>query len=413
MKFAKGMVCATAALWMALSPAMVTAQSFAPVITVNGGGITGWELEQRVRMMTLLGQRGDLRTQAENDLIEDRLRSFAAARLGIKVNDAAVDDGMAEFASRANLTREQFLAELSKGGVDAGTFRAFVRAGLEWRAVMQQKFGGTVQISDIQINRALRPEAQRSAAVRVLMSEIIIPMQPGREDQAMAAATRASQTKGEGAFGALARQVSASASRDQGGRLDWLPISRLPSPLRAQVLALKPGQATQPISLPNAVAVFMLRALDEGAKGAEGPQTIDYARLILGPSGSPETDSFAASARANSDSCDDLFTVAKGLPADRLIRTTTPQSQLPGDIAVALATLDPDETAQLTRGANQELVMLCARTPVAPPATQGDDAPTEDALRNGAQNRLRQQQLEGLSQGYLDDLRAEAVITRR
>lgn len=382
---------------------------FAPVIVVNDLGISGYEIGQRMRFMQLLRQGGDLRAAAEKALIEDRLRMWQARQDGIALKPEAVQQGMAEFAARANMTVEQFVSELAKAGVDAPTYRDFVTAGMVWREEVRARFAPRVQITEADIDRALALEASRGAGTRVLISEIIIPAPPGEEEAAMAKAQRASGAQGEGNFGALARELSASASAAQGGRLDWMALENLPPALRSVVLGLKPGQATAPLTLDGAMAVFMLRAIDDGGPVAQSAQTLGYAALTLGAPGSEEAAALAAKAAANAKRCDDLYTVAKGLPESRLERVDgAAQSALPQDIAVALAPLDVGESAQIRRGGNDVLVMLCAREKLLD-ETKGETAPSRTDMRE----RLLNQRLEAYSESFLADLMAAAVIVRK
>lgn len=396
----------------ALAPAPAPAQSanpFAPVILVNDLGITGYEIDQRMKFMTLLRQPGDLRKEAEKGLIEDRLRIGEAKRMGITLNKEGLAQGMAEFASRANLSTEQFLAELAKGGVEAQTFRDFVEAGMLWREVVKQKYAQKVRVSDADIDRALLLETQaRGQGTRVLISEIIVPAPPGREAEAMAAAKRASAASGDGSFGALAREISAAPSAERGGRLDWMDLDNLPPQLRPVILGLKPGQASAPLAIPNAVAVFMLRGIDDKGNVKNTPQQLDYARFIAGPAGAPETSALIATLKAGADRCDDLYGLAKGLPAERLLRESGAQGALPADLSLALGAMDIGESTVLQRGGNAELVMLCARSAL--PA-EGTEAAKPD--RNQVAQNLTNQALNAYADADLADLMAQAVITRK
>lgn len=234
---------------------------FAPQITVNGLGITGYEINQRMRLMQLLRAPGELRAGAEKALIEDRLRLDVARQMGIEVSPEEVNAGMAEFASRANLSPEEFLAAIGKGGVDPESFRDFVRAGVAWRTVVREKYRGRINVTEADIDRALLVESSRGEGTRVLLSEMIIPAPPGGEAKAMATAREASALRSPAEFAEMAARVSSAPTKDRGGRLDWMPLDRLPPDLRATLLRLKPDTATPPIRTPNAVAVFMLRGI--------------------------------------------------------------------------------------------------------------------------------------------------------
>ena len=380
--------------------------SFAPVVTVNGLGITDYEINQRMRFMQLLNAAGTTRQEAEEALIQDRLRVSSSHQIGLKLDEAALQRGMSEFAGRANLSTEQFVAELQKNGVDPAIFKEFVRAGMLWREQIRARFASKVNINDAAVDRAMMPESQTGKGVKVLISEAIIPAPPGNERNAMGQARQLSAAKGEAAFAALARKYSASESRARGGRLSWMPITNLPPQLRGAILALKPGTATGPITLKGAVAVFMLRAIGDGdAPG--GPQTLSYMTLNLGATGSEQAAKLSAKIAADARRCNELYTIAKGLPASALVaHEGEAQAQVPTDIGLSLAQLDVGETRVLSRGGSDTLVMLCDRQSV---PGKDEVAPTRDQVRAQLENNA----LAAYADGYLADLEADAVIVRK
>ncbi len=391
------------ALGLTLAPVPAAAQNlFGPAITVNDSVITGYELQQRQRMLTVLRAPGDVRTVAREQLIDDRLRAQAASDMGITVSEQDLLDGMAEFATRASMSREQFVAALASEGVAEETFRDFVKAGISWRFVIRQRFGSRATVSEDEIDRALSSQGTGSS-VRVLLSEIIMPMPPQEEAAVRARAARISELRSTGAFSSEARRYSATSSRDNGGRLPWQDLNDLPPQLRPLVLGLAPGQVTQPIPLDGAIALFQLRDIEETAYKAPKPSTLEYAAYYMPGGRSADTLAKARGIAARVDRCDDLYGVAKGQPAEVLERGTLPIDQIPTDIALELTKLDQGEVSTaLTRSGGQTLVflMLCGRT--------GEI--NEDIDREEVTVGLRNQRLATLAEGYLAQLRADARI---
>lgn len=391
------------ALGLALAPVPVAAQNlFGPAITVNDSVITGYEIQQRQRMLTVLRAPGDPRKLAREQLIDDRLRSQAAHDMGIVVSEQDVLDGMGEFAERAKMDREQFVAALAADGVDAETFRDFVKAGIQWRFVIRQRFGARATVSEDEIDRALSSQGSGSS-VRVLLSEIIMPMPPQEEAAVRARADRISELRSTGAFSAEARRYSATATRDKGGRLPWQDLNDLPPQLRPLVLGLAPGQVTDPIPLDGAIALFQLRDIEETAYKAPKSSTLEYAAYYMAGGRSAETLAKARDLAGQVDRCDDLYGIAKGQPAEVLERGALPIDQIPTDIALELSKLDPGEVSTaLTRSGGQTLVflMLCGRS--------GEIS--EDVDRQQVTVGLRNQRLGSLAEGYLAQLRADARI---
>ena len=365
--------------------------SFSPRLYVNDKVISNYEVSQRILFLQLLRAPGDPEEEAITALIEDRLRNAEAKRLDLTLTAEAVLAGMTEFASRANLTAEQFIEALGQAGVSPETFRDFVSAGLIWRDVVRAKFAGKVTISEAEIDRAIARSKQATTA-RMLLSEVVIPGENGLAIVEKLKRENATLT----AFSAAATRYSKAPSAENGGALDWLPLANLPSEVRAAVMALEKGKISDPVRVPGGIAVFFLRDIAQDPTEDLAPISVKYAQyLVANDAGA------AADLRAQVDVCDDLYAVARGQPADRLSVDTVPLAQVPADIGAELALLDPGESSTaLMRGPWRVFLMLCSRTPVQELAPQRDDIRTQ----------LINQRLGGYAERYLSELRAEAII---
>jgi peptidyl-prolyl cis-trans isomerase SurA len=387
---------AALALALALTAPGLAQDLFTPRLYVNDRVITNYEVEQRALFLRVLRAPGNPEEEALKALTEDRLRQTEAERLGLKVSEADLNTGLTEFASRANLTVEQFVTELGKAGIAPETFRDFVAAGLLWRQAVRARFLGQVPISENDIDRALEASA-RPRALQVLASELVIPAPEGQEDAAMAQAQELSDTlSGEGAFASAARRFSAAPTAGSGGRLDWLPLANLPAAIGQKILALDAGEVSDPIAVPGAVVLFLLRDVAMDTKAEPISVSVEWAEFLV-----PDDAAEIARIRAASDECNDLYGQANGLPEDRLTITKAGLETVPGDVALELARLDPGETSvNLTRGGFRRMLMLCGREQVLEPA------PTRDQIREQVIN----QKLEGMAEGYLEELRSAAII---
>ncbi len=388
-------------LLMAAFSAQAQQGLFAPQVIVNDKAITRFEVGQRALFLKLLRAPGDVEAEAVTRLVEDRLRLEAGARLGLSVSEEALLAGMEEFAGRAQLSVEEFLKAIAQGGVEPETFRDFVRAGLIWRDVVRTRFGDRVAITEADIDRALALTSQRGA-VRLLLSELILPATPDVAAESEALALRLSASlRGEADFAAAARQYSVAPTRDQGGRIDWVPLANLPPQIGPVLLALEPGQVSPPFPVPNAIALFLLRAVEQVEDLPASAVSVDYAQFLIAGGRSAEALAEAAAVRARVDQCNDLYAVARGLPPEQLQRDVLSMDQVPGDIALELAKLDEGESSvALVRGNALVFLMLCKRELVA------EAPPSRDSVRT----QLINQQLSGMAEHYLAELMAEATI---
>lgn len=393
---------------------------FAPRLVINGQTVTNFEVEQRMKFLQALRAPGDLEKEALEALMRDRLAAQAAKDMKITLTAEQINDGVKEFAARANLSPEQFTEALGQEGVAPETFRDFVANGLLWREVVRTKFGQQVRISDAQIDRALAENA-KTPQVQVLLSELILPVQGDEVAQVVDEAREIKARSGsEQSFAEAARQYSAAPTANNGGRLDWMPISNLPPAIAQQVLTLSPGEVSDPVVVPQAVVLFQLNGLSDLESKMPARVEVEYARFALPATMDP------AELRAKADDCGDLYPLARGLPAEALQVTTQDMGAVPQDIGLELAKLDPGESVLRVQGAARELLMLCLRTGIpetdpaaettVPVTTADATAPAEDKPavdREAVRSELGNQQLNALAEAFMEELRSEAIIEER
>lgn len=390
------------ALCLLVPPAVMAQNLYAPVARVNDRIVTEFEVQQRQRFMQLLNAPGSDRENVIDELIKDRLRDDLAARYDLKLSDEAVQSGLSDFAGRANLSVEEFTTALEQSGVSQQTFRDFVVTQLTWRDLIRARYGAQVNISDAEIDRELGRSGAGSG-IRVLLSEIIIPAPPQEAARVNALADRIAQSKSEAEFSRYAQQYSATASRGRGGRMPWTPLEKLPPSLAPILLALAPGEVTSPLPIPNAVALFQLRGIEETGAPAKSYSEIEYAAYYIPGGRSEAALNEAARVRREVDTCNDLYAVAQGQPESVLDRGAKKPAEIPQDIAIELAKLDPGESSTaLTRAGGQTLVflMLCKRTAEA----------NAEVSREAVVSSLRQRKLQGYADQLTEQLRADARI---
>lgn len=390
----------TLGMVLTLPGAALAQNPFAPRVHVNDRVVTHFEVDQRALFLRLFSTPGDLEEVALERLIEEQLQLFEARRLGIRIGEEAIRDGMAEFAQRTELPLEEFIAAIGQAGVEEESFREFVRAGLAWRQVLSRRYGGRIDITDAQIDRGLSLPAQRGA-VRVLLSEIVLPTLPQFADQTAALIPEIARIRSLDAFAAAARAYSASDSAEAGGRLEWMELSNLPEGVRPILLQLSPGGVTPPIRTSNAVIFLQLRGIERVSAFTPAQTQVEYATVLVPNAGSPAAQAEIARLRARADTCRDLGGLTPETTPDRFAIESMTLAEVPTEIGLELAKLDPGEiSTNLRRGDAAVVLMLCARVPVA------DLRPSRDQMRDIMGNR----RLEQLSDALLAELREAARI---
>ncbi|MDB6176574.1 peptidylprolyl isomerase [Paracoccus sp. Z330] len=414
-------VAVAATLILGAAQPTIAQNLFAPVVYINDKAVTRYEVQQRMRFMQILGSPAD-EAGAEDALVLDRLRMYAAQQLGIEVTDQGLQTGLEEFASRAGMSAAQFTAALEQSGVEPQAYRDFVRAGVAWRAVIRQRLLPQLNVTDAEIDQEMKRQIETPIIDRVLLSELIIPTPPGQEQAAMdrANAIAASQPN-EAQFAAAARQYSAAGSAAAGGRLNWVALDNLPPSLRPVLTNLSTGQITQPLTVPGAVVLFFMRDSQGTLRPGAKEQVLEYMTLRM-PSASE-----AAQLAARTRSCDDLYVQAGSEAAPMVNRQTQSQNAIPTLIATRLASMDDDEAGIVNYGNAADVVVLCSRQPALLAEAQADVAttalpddgveaavpdqqgiPSREMVREDIFNR----KANAAAEAYLAELRADAVIRR-
>lgn len=395
-------------LSIALFGSFVQAQSahrYKTTIHVNERVITAYEIEQRANMLVFLGNVSDPRSSATAQLIDERLYMQAGSELNISPTAVEIEEAMDEFANRGGLTRIQLLDAFASRGISEQSYRDFIRAGLIWRIVVQARFANQTELSEFEIQNALR-SINNGSEREFRFSEIILPYDAFGAENANKLALKLSNTlKTENDFAAAARQYSKWPSAEFGGQVDWVAGDNLSPAILAQFLVMKSNQITGPIPLPNSqVGLYFLQDVrNSKTKQTIAPERIDYAILTLPDTVGDERtrDATARVIRSEIDNCLDLREQAAPYGDSSYAAYDSSAQKIAVPIRAALSTLDSKESTTLKTGEKTRIIMVCNRTPA-----------LDETQRSDLVLQLLNRKLATLGNGYLQELRAQAHITK-
>ena len=367
---------------------------FAPAIQVNEMIITQYEIDQRSLFFELLKFPGNHKKEAEKSLIDDRLKLKAAEKFNIAANPTALSFEMELFAKRANLTVEQFAKRLKKSGVDRVTWENYMLIPILWFETVNRKFASEMSSSKLIDNTASQSTAR--SEIQVLLTEIIIPVQLGFEEEANQRIAALRKIKSLESFSEAASTYSVAPTRDVGGKIKWQNMSSLPAVVRPLISGLSIGEVSEPLPISGGLAIFQLRDLRETNKKSKS-SFVDYIEFKFKKN--PKINKLIMS---NVMICDDLYSFLKSTQEAELNRKNEKENVLSKELRNTLSELDQNEFAFKDQdGITSKLLMVCGRK-------EKENLSKTDI--NEISRSLANKRLLSLANSYLENLRQEARI---
>ena len=368
--------------------------SFAPAIQVDDMIITQYEIDQRSLFFELLKFPGNHKKEAEKSLIDDRLKLRAAEKLSVEVNPEALNFEMEMFAKRANLTVDQFAKRLKKSGVDRITWENYMQIPILWFETVNRKFASKIFSSGQ--NNNIENKSASASEIQVLLTEIIIPVQLGFEEEANQKIETLRKIKSVKKFSEAAFAYSVAPTRDVGGKIKWQSLSNLPSVVRPLIAGLSIGEVSEPLAIAGGLAIFQLRDLRESNKKLTS-KFVDYVEFKFKKN--PKTNDLIIS---DVMICDDLYSFFKGTKKAELERKNVKENSVSKELKNILAELDQNEFIfQDADSFTSKLIMVCGRS-------EKENLSKSDM--NEISRSIANKRLLSLANSYLENLRQEARI---
>ena len=368
--------------------------TFAPAIQVDEMIITQYEIDQRALFFELLKFPGNHKKEAEKSLIDDRLKFRAAQKSNVEVNPAALIFELEMFAKRANLTIDQFSKRLKKEGVDRITWESYMQIPILWFETINRKFSS--KISSSMLSRNIENQSASASEIQVLLTEIIIPVQIGFEDEANQKIEDLRKIRSLKKFSEAAFSNSVAPTREVGGKIKWQDLSNLPSVVRPLIAGLSIGEVTEPLPIAGGLAIFQLRDLREGNRKSRS-KFVDYAEFTFKKN--TKTKNLIIN---NVMICDDLYSFLNRIKKADLKRNNVMENSLSKELSNILSELDKNEfIIQENDSTAAKLFMVCGRS-------EKEKLSTGDI--NKISRTIANKRLLSFANSYLDNLRQEARI---
>jgi peptidyl-prolyl cis-trans isomerase SurA len=261
-------------------------------VIINQELVTAGEVERRVERAVAdagrnvqLPPEAELRKQALDALIDERVMISSARDSGMRVDEPEIDRAVQSIASQNQITMEVLRERLRTEGTDYGRFRSNVRDQIMIERLREREVYGRIKITDEDIDSYLGQQRDAANADPDTQIAQILVTVPDDASPAVIAARRAIAqaaldrvNRGE-AFDVVAREVSEDNNKKNGGDLGLRPASRLPDIFVTTTKPLKPGQVA-PELLRTGAGFHVLKLVDRKEMIA-GRVTQTRARHVL------------------------------------------------------------------------------------------------------------------------------------
>ncbi|RZA29897.1 MAG: hypothetical protein EOP02_03215 [Proteobacteria bacterium] len=159
-------------LGLVLAAASTLPSFAATVVTVNGIAISDVQVDQRVRLFAMEGNKGG-RKGATDQLIDEAIQMAEAKRLGVTVSNGQVDEALLNIARNLKVSQDRLVQMLGQGGVNPDTLKDRLRAAIAWNAVAERAVVPNVQISDLELDQKAAAQVGDYQKFDYILKEIV------------------------------------------------------------------------------------------------------------------------------------------------------------------------------------------------------------------------------------------------
>ncbi|MEX2166397.1 MAG: SurA N-terminal domain-containing protein [Methyloceanibacter sp.] len=267
-------------------PHPATAQELSIVVLVNDDPISDYDIEQRERFLAITTQaqpNPELKKQATDMLIDERLQLQEGKKLGATADAADISKILDDMANKNNLDAEGLTTALAKAGVNIKTLKDRIRAQIVWQDVVRRKFRRDVLIGDAEVDEALSDAGEEvpssePAGTALQLRQVRFALPSGADQRTIASRLAAAETVRSrfSSCGNLAELTKGI----QGASIQSLAESAsLVQPARLLVQHAKVGQMTPPTLTGSAVELYAV--CGKSAIRADNPKREETQRKLM------------------------------------------------------------------------------------------------------------------------------------
>ncbi len=197
-----------------------------------------------------------------SELVDEQLIQQTARKMNINVSSVDVDQAIENVRNQNTLSTEQFWEAVKGQGFTEKQYREDVRKQLLRLKVTNQRVRSRVNISEDTVKDEYDDRVRSARRRQRFHAEhLFLPLAATASATEVVKAMKSAQ---ELKKGLSPETFEAVMNAHGGGDLGWLDQGDLPEDLENALLALEPGQISEPVRGPSGVHVFWLRERQAG-----------------------------------------------------------------------------------------------------------------------------------------------------
>jgi peptidyl-prolyl cis-trans isomerase SurA len=151
----------------------VFAQVAEVIATVNDTPVTSYDIDQRIRLLGILGQKGGFdRRKIGNDLINDVVKISEAKRYKIDPTEKEIDQALAGMAKGLKTDLRGLQDKFAKQGLSLISYRQYVSAQMSMSRLLSAKYKEKVQLDPGEADRKLAEiKSEMTKKINTIMAD--------------------------------------------------------------------------------------------------------------------------------------------------------------------------------------------------------------------------------------------------
>ncbi len=266
------------------------------VAVVNTESVTNNEVTARFQKMQQESQErggaqpspGELRKQALDALVEERVLVTYARDQGVKVDDAEVERAIGNIASSNKMTSDQLRERLRQQGIDYATFKAGIRDQITIERIREHEVVSHIHVTDTEISDYVaKMRGDHTSAQQINLAQILVTVpekaSPAVEAERKARAEQAlARVRNGEPFDQVAREMSEDSNKAKGGEMGSRPIDKYPDLFAGAVANVKVGATTDIVR--SGAGFHILKVISRGEDSGMLVQQTHVRHIVLRPS---------------------------------------------------------------------------------------------------------------------------------